>query len=99
MDKALFDGIILFSKDQGVYLGSFIGLGFWSNLDSVGQVSAVTFKNESEAKRFVESWECEPPADLQYLSVKTVSEHSATIKECVEAGADAWVPDTEATKH
>ena len=29
--------ILIYSEADGVYLGSCMGLGFWSELDSVGQ--------------------------------------------------------------
>ena len=33
---------VLYHPEDGVYLGGFMGLGFWSNLDPVGQPEAVT---------------------------------------------------------
>src|SRR5690606_39754669 len=38
--------VVITHPDMGIYLGNFIGLGFWSLLDSVGQNAAPTFDSE-----------------------------------------------------
>jgi hypothetical protein len=49
---------ILVHKEDGVYVGNALGLGFWSRLDAADQESAVTFDSEQEAKDHVASWDC-----------------------------------------
>ena len=49
---------ILVHKEDGVYIGNALGLGFWSRLDNAGQDSAVTFDTAEEAMEHVISWEC-----------------------------------------
>jgi hypothetical protein len=85
---------VLYSESLGVYLGSFMGLGFWSKLDPAGQPGAVTLPSEEEASAFVATWEGhEPPADLRAVAVLVVAPDRATIAECVAAGLPAWDPE------
>jgi hypothetical protein len=64
--------IVIEHREMGIYLGSFLGMGFWSKLDLAGQDQAVTFTNETEAQEFVSSWdENNDPNDYTYRRVNT----------------------------
>lgn len=84
--------IVISSADWGVYLGTAMGMGFWSNLDPVGQDVACTFESEEQAKEIIASWDSQPPADTKFTLVEAKHEFHATIPECVNAGLPAWNP-------
>jgi hypothetical protein len=48
---------VLHHPEAGIYLGNFLGMGFWSHLDPVGQPQAVTFATETEALTHIQSWD------------------------------------------
>lgn len=83
---------VIYSKDWGVYLGSAMGLGFWSNLDPVGQPEACVFENEAQAKKIMESWDTPPPDDVRIVTLETINPMYATIPEIIKAGLPAWNP-------
>lgn len=49
--------IVIHSKEYGVYLGSYLGLGFWSKLDPVGQDAAITFPSRDSAAGWLAAWD------------------------------------------
>lgn len=49
MTRALLPRFVLTHPELGTYIGSCMGMGFWSALDSAGQTEAVTFPTESAA--------------------------------------------------
>lgn len=75
--------VIITHVEWGVYLGSCMGLGFWSRLDPVGQDSAVTFDNDAQALLVVQCWDSQPDQnDLRLVEVQVQSENRyATIEE------------------
>jgi hypothetical protein len=84
--------VVIYSKEDGVYLGSFLGLGFWTNLDTAGQSSAVTFPSEQAARDYMATWDTPPPADVQVVDVvPDDGPNGASIAACVQAGLPAWV--------
>ena len=88
--------IVIYNRSYGVYLGSAMGLGFWSKLDPVGQDSAVTFPSVREAKRAVSNWETRPTS-IQYKQVrgditKTDGSIYASVEACFRAGLPGWDP-------
>ncbi len=48
---------ILVHPEYGVYIGSFLGLGFWSKMDCGDQDAAVVFESKSDAIAYAKSWE------------------------------------------
>jgi hypothetical protein len=85
---------LLYNRDLGVYLGNFLGMGFWSRLDPAGQPAAVTFASEEDATRHVASWDgMGPRFPVEVRLVETDDGDYASIAACVAAGFDAW--DTE----
>lgn len=86
---------IINSKQWGVYLGSCMGLGFWSKLDAAGQISACTFESPEEAQKHINTWESKEnlPGDFEYLEVEIDNViMGASIEQCVKAGAERWEP-------
>lgn len=84
---------VVYSEEKGIYLGSCMGLGFWSKLDAVGQVAAVTFSGQESVDKFVKTVD-DPKvfADVKLVEVD-VPEHDkyyASIDECVKAGLPSW---------
>lgn len=91
---------LLFSPEDGIYIGNALGLGFWSKLDPVNQPAAVTFPTPDEAFAHVlacggrEAW----PKELEVKPVKVQVPCMprpedmvyATIAECVAAGLPGW---------
>lgn len=75
---------------DGVYLGSCMGLGFWSKLDPVGQTAAVTFADTAEAEVFMAGWDCGRPDGIEFVPVVADGNNHASIDACVAAGLDAW---------
>lgn len=85
---------IITNKDWGVYLGSFLGLGFWSKLDPAGQPCACVFDSENDANQYIKTWESRPDSAITIVKVNVKNEDYATIEECVTAGQERWHIDT-----
>ena len=87
--------IVIYSETDGVYLGSFLGLGFWSKLDAVGQMTAPAFASEAVAEDYMASWDCGRPADVRLVEVTPDQNGDVTMAACVSAGLPGWlVEDT-----
>lgn len=93
-------GVVLTHPEWGIYLGSCMGLGFWSKADPVGQNSACVFESEDQARRHVASWDPDPelsppqrPDDFGYAPVSTVHPLYATLAEIEAAGLEPWNPN------
>jgi hypothetical protein len=87
---------VICSERDGVYIGSAMGLGFWSLLDPVGQEAAVTFESVEQAKEVMATWECVAElGELRLVEVEAdVHDHYASVASCVAAGLPAWDPNT-----
>jgi len=86
---------IINSKQLGVYLGSCLGLGFWSKLDAAGQIFACTFETQEDAQKHIDTWEYNEhlPGDFEFLEVEIDNVvMGAPIEQCVKAGAERWEP-------
>lgn len=87
--------LVIVHPEMGIYLGNFMGLGFWSKLDPVGQPSAITFATESEAKEHMEEALGVPLPTFAYHEVEADEyvRHGlwfASITACVKAGLPGW---------
>ena len=80
--------LLLHSKELGVYLGSCMGLGFWSELDPAGQTEAVTFDSKAIAEEFMNTWD-EEVTDVTFLPITTNDLH-VSMDDCVRAGVKPW---------
>lgn len=92
---------VLFNEQDGVYLGNCMGLGFWSLLDPVGQISSCTFESKEEAQDHIDSWDIKPEKCIQIMPVMIESnpDMAASIKEIAESGMPAWSPEETNTTH
>ena len=82
---------VLNHPENGVYIGDFLGLGFWSNLETAGQDSAVTFNSEAEAMGHAETWpNPEDREGLQAIALDTDGQKYATIAQLEAAGLPSW---------
>jgi hypothetical protein len=85
--------VVIYSEENGVYLGSAMGLGFWSKLDPIGQPAATTFDDEAQAQTHMDSWEGGRPADVRLVPVVADDGFYASIAACVRAGLPGWVDE------
>jgi hypothetical protein len=82
---------VLYSPKMGVFLGTCLGLGFWSKLDPVGQDAAVTFESPEKAKEAASSWDS--PIECRPVPIWTKQKDSyATISDCEFSGLPPWSP-------
>lgn len=84
---------VITHPEMGIYLGQWIGLGFWSKLDPVGQPAAITFASIAEAEEFMASWDNGRPADASTAAVIADDGEFATIAACVRAGLEGWLDE------
>lgn len=78
--------IVIIHPNMGVYLGHFLGLGFWTLLDPAGQSQAVVFDNVADARAHVASWESQDrPEDYGFHEVRSTGRY-ATIPMLIDAG-------------
>lgn len=79
--------IVITHPEQGIYLGNFIGLGFWSMLYAGGTTMAATFPSEEDARDHVAGWKTDNNPDAYtYALVDSIFEQGATIPELQTAG-------------
>jgi hypothetical protein len=84
--------VVIYSKENGVFLGECFGLGFWTNLDAAGQPSAVTFPSEADARDYMETWSTPAPADVKLVEVVPDDGPSgASAAACMRAGLPGWL--------
>lgn len=85
---------LLYSEIDGIYLGFFMGMGFWSKLDAVGQEEAPVFDSKDDAWKHVISWDGTPAKDLKTVAVNVKNHTScyATMQDIAETGLPLWNP-------
>lgn len=84
---------VVVHPEMGVYLGSAMGMGFWSKLDPVGQDSAITFASRMQAEQVMRAWDDGRPGDVViWPMTPDRRERYASIVACVAAGLEAWDP-------
>lgn len=86
---------VIADPEMGIYLGSWIGMGFWSKLDPVGQPSAITFDTPDEAEAYMATWDGGRPENATLVHVEADEGQYASIRACVEAGLEPWNPRAE----
>lgn len=90
--------IVITHPEQGIYVGSAMGLGFWSLWDAAGQVEAVTFPDESTARDYVRGWQnLNDPETYGYAEVTTAGAGFATVEELKEAGLEELLGELQIT--
>jgi len=83
--------LVIYSETDGVYLGTCLGLAFWSNLDPVGQDSAVAFDDAQEAEAHLATWEGGRPNGIRFVEVDIDADGRAPMLACVRAGLPGWL--------
>ncbi len=84
---------LVYSESQGIYLGSALGMDFWSNMNPIGQDAAFTFPTEQDASGLVDDYRKRDWAtDLRIVAVQPAGNQYATIAECVAVGLPGWDP-------
>lgn len=94
---------LLTHPEDGIYLGSCMGFGFWTKMDPAGQPEACTFESEKDMWEHINSWDQSEDLDRRKCGFRAVpvqpsSDTYATIRDCVNAGLEAWDPDMEPAK-
>jgi hypothetical protein len=90
--------VVIFSEENGVYLGECMGMGFWSKLDAVGQPSAVTFPSEQVARDYMAEWSSPAPLDVRLVPVVVDEEPGyASAAACMRAGLPGWLVEDSPT--
>jgi len=88
---------LLVHKEFGIYLGSCLGMGFWSELDPAGQTEACTFESEDAALKYMESWDDQ--LKVTPIAIATLIPESqlikddscyATQKDIIDSGLSGW---------
>lgn len=87
---------VIYSEEEGIYIGECLGLGFWSKLDPVDQPAAVTFPSAADAERYMSTWLSGRPNGVRLVDVVPDSEGYASIEACVRAGLPGWEISEEA---
>ena len=83
--------VVIYHEEMGIYLGSALGMGWWSKLDPVGQPSAPTFSSEMAAKVYMHGWDDHSMIkDCSFIEVETNKEGYAEMEACVAVGLPAW---------
>ena len=85
--------VVIVHDEMGVYLGSCMGLGFWTLLDPAGQPSACVFADEAEARDHIATWE-EGPSLYRFVEVE--GQREATIPQLRAAGLAHLLGEMEA---
>lgn len=62
--------VVITHPEFGTYIGGFLGMGFWTNLDCAGQTECVTFDSEADAIDYIKTWsENNDPAPYSFVTV------------------------------
>ncbi len=83
--------LVIYHDQHGIYLGSCMGLGFWSNIDPCGQSAAATFPDVQSAEEFMATWEDGRPEGVRLVDVPADARGYASIDACVLAGLPPWM--------
>lgn len=85
---------VITDAEWGVYLGCYLGLGFWSLLDTAGQDCACTFETEEQASSHITSWEeNNTPSRYRFIEVNCTNSFYTTIEELELAGLTTKLGD------
>lgn len=82
------------SPDDGIYIGSCMGMGFWTKVDPVGQPCVVTFESVQDAEDYMATWDCGRPENITFHEVIPDDGVYASIQACVNAGLEGWIDNT-----
>lgn len=83
--------VVIYTEERGIYLGNCIGLGFWTKLDPIGQVDAITFPDVPTAEKHMSEWEEGRPEGVTFVEVAAAPDGYAPMAACVRAGLPGWL--------
>ncbi len=84
--------VVITHPQWGIYIGSCMGLGFWTLMDSVGQDAVVCFNDEQEARGVVTRWEeNNNPDEYGYVTVEADIEDATGLYASVDVLEDVPV--------
>ncbi len=85
--------VVIVHPEMGIYLGGFLGLGFFSVLDSAGQHHATTFPTVEASREHVISWDANNDPDAyRYVEMDGDGEW-ATVEELEAAGLSEFTKE------
>jgi hypothetical protein len=89
------NAFVMIHKEFGIYLGSCMGMGFWSQLDPAGQTEAVTFPDQPTGISALRSWQelggsSIQESDIRFIPVLANTDGYATKAACSAAGLPDW---------
>jgi hypothetical protein len=83
--------VVIYSSIDGVFLGSWMGIGMWSKHDATSASRAAVFTDATAADEHMATWD---GGRLSYLSTVEILEDEkvqfASLETCVRAGLPAW---------
>lgn len=88
----IFLRFVLYSEELGVFIGTGLGLGFWSKFDAAGQDHACVFESENQIRSFVATLAGARPAHWRAVPVLSNDGWYASIAQCKAAGLPGWTP-------
>lgn len=83
--------VVIYVEERGIYLGNCFGLGFWTKLDPVGQLGAVTFPDAETAETHMAEWGEGRPDGVKFVEVVSDEDGYAPMAACVRAGLPGWL--------
>jgi hypothetical protein len=85
---------VIYHPINGIYLGSIVGLEFWSKLNPSGQNGAITFASVQEAMNTVLTFTESPktPYKYKYIPLNVKDMLFASIEECHAVNLPIWDP-------
>lgn len=90
-----YQGYILYTEDKGIFIGSFLGLGFWSKLDPVNQTHAIVFESKEIAEQLISEW-LTHPGNFKLIPIQTQELGYASLEEISAIGLPIWSSDSPA---
>ena len=82
---------VIVSEREGVFVGDFLGMCFFSNLDPVGQVEVPVSPSREKLQTMVDkNPRAFPMKDISIKEIEVANDGYATIAECVQIGVRDW---------
>jgi hypothetical protein len=81
---------VIVHPEFGIFLGTALGLAFWSKIDPVGQPCAPTFANMDQAQELISAWTGEPLTGWALHEVIPDDGTYASVMACAAAGLEPW---------
>lgn len=83
---------VIVDREAGIFVGTALGLAFFSMHDAAGQSCVCTFKDEADARDFVSEWTEPYDGTLEYVDLD-IDADSADVSDLARAGLDDLLGD------